>query len=110
MAQHIHRYRRVNIGKEKDYWVMQCSLPHCNHYVPMTAKNKVPYLIGKIAICNKCNDPFELDRNALTKEKPVCNLCIGGSKQEKLDKAAKFFEAMEKKAASGGDFDQELGR
>lgn len=105
MAQHIHKYRRVNIGRDSEYWVMQCSLPQCNHYVPMVSKLSVPTLIGKIAICNTCNDPFELYRMTLRKSKPVCKLCIGGSKEDKLKKASKFFAELEKKAASGGSLE-----
>jgi hypothetical protein len=103
MAQkHIHKYRRVNIGRNRDYLVMQCSLPNCNHYVPMANKESIPTLIGKIAICNKCNDPFELTRESLRKAKPVCAFCVGGtSKEEKLEKASKFFADLEKKIASG---------
>ena len=102
MAQHIHRYRRVNIGRGTEYWVMQCSLPQCNHYVPMASKLSVPTLVGKIAKCNKCNDPFELDRMALRKSKPVCQFCLGGvAKEKKLEKASKFFAALEKDIAAG---------
>lgn len=101
---HIHKYRRVNISKKDKppSYIMQCSLPHCNHHVEMIDRERCPKLIGKVAVCNRCNDPFELDRIALTKAKPVCSLCTGGSsKQEKLDKANKFFAELEKKIASG---------
>jgi hypothetical protein len=95
MAKHIHRYRRVDIGKKGPYWVMQCSLPHCNHYAPMATKISIPSLIGKIALCNSCNDPFELDRMALKKAKPVCRECIDSPNKDKIAKAAKFFAKLE---------------
>jgi len=41
----------------------------------------------------------------LRKSKPVCKLCIGGSKEDKLKKASKFFAELEKKAASGGSLE-----
>jgi hypothetical protein len=95
MVRHIHKFRRIDIGKKGPYWVMQCRLPHCNYFVPMATKLSVPALIGKIALCNKCNDPFELDRMALRKSKPVCNSCVVSPNKDKLDKAAKFFVKLE---------------
>lgn len=106
MAQHLHKYRRVNIGRKADYWVMQCKLPKCNHYVPMVTKVSVPALVGKIALCNKCNDPFELDRYALQKAEPVCRDCVKSPNKDKIDKAAKFFAKLEGKIDLGESLEE----
>jgi hypothetical protein len=95
MVRHIHKFRRVDLGKKDPYWVMQCSLPHCNYIVQMASKLSVPALVGKVALCNKCNDPFELDRMALRKHKPICRDCISSPNKDKIEKAAKFFSKLE---------------
>ena len=95
MVRHIHKFRRLNLGKKDPYWVMQCSLPHCTYIVPMVSRTTAPALVGKVALCNKCSDPFELDRMALRKAHPVCKDCIVSPNKDKLDKAAKFFAKLE---------------
>lgn len=96
MSQHVHKYRRVNIGREKEYFVMQCQLPSCPHYTPMKTKLSCPPLVGKISICNRCGDRFVLDRRSLRQAKPICASCVTSPKQREVDKAAKFFASLEK--------------
>jgi len=94
--EHVHKYRRIDIGRRRQYWVMQCSLPKCQHYVAMEHKEYAPALVGKIALCNRCNEPFELDKLALTKKFPTCKDCIDSPRQKEIKKASKFFEDLEK--------------
>lgn len=82
---------------------MQCGMPKCNHYVAMDTKLSAPALIGKASLCNKCSSPFELDRAAIRKAKPVCSACIVSSKQKEADKAARFFQSLERSLAVGFD-------
>jgi hypothetical protein len=96
MAQHIHKYRRVDIGRDKEYWVMQCQLAGCTHYTPMASKLSVPILVGKVAVCHGCGDRFQLDRRALRQARPSCKACIQSPKKKELDKAEEFFTKMVK--------------
>jgi len=96
MTQHIHKFRRIDIGKDVPHWVMQCQLPGCNHYTSMVSKLSVPALVGKVSVCNSCGDRFQLDRRALRQAKPTCNACIQTPQKKELDKAAKFFEKLAK--------------
>lgn len=96
MTQHIHKYRRVNIGRDREYWVMQCQLSGCTHYSPMKSKLSAPNLKGKISICNKCGDPFEMDRRSIRMAEPTCSSCVVSPKEKELDAAARFFKNLEK--------------
>lgn len=99
MSKHFHKYRKVNIAKKENtpYFVMQCTLPECNHYAPMKTQLSAPSLKGKISICNKCNEPFILNRRAIRMAKPICDICFFNKKNDKkLDEANKFFETLEK--------------
>lgn len=93
MKQHIHKFRRVDIGREKSYYVMQCSLPGCNHYTPMNSKLSCPSLIGKVALCNECGDAFTLTRLALRLAKPTCG-CVKSDEAKKTEAAGNFFNNL----------------
>jgi hypothetical protein len=103
MGQHIHRYHRINIARKGNpkYWVMQCNLPHCTHYTQMATKVSAPSMVGKISICNKCQQQFELTRKSLQKAKPICDDCIASPVKDKVKSANKFFEEMEKGILTG---------
>lgn len=91
---HIHKFRRVDIGKDKPYWVMKCALVGCNHYTPMKSKLSCPRLKDEAAICNKCEEPFQLNRRALRMAQPTCDSCVV-TKETKLTKAEEFFQSLE---------------
>jgi hypothetical protein len=93
--QHVHRYRRLDIGKKVPYWVMACTLPGCTSYTPMKTVSTCPALEGKVAVCNKCGDRFILDKMSLRKAKPICVSCVDSPLARKLRKAERFFEKME---------------
>lgn len=69
---HIHKYKRVNIStnKDKPYIVMACQQPGCNTYYTILL------IIGKLAECWKCGDPFIINKVSSTHAKPHCNDCI----------------------------------
>lgn len=96
MSQHIHKFRRIDMGKDRPYYVMQCSLPGCTTYVPMKSMLSCPPLKGKVAICNKCGDRFILDRRSLRQSKPTCSACVRPHKEEAISAADKFFKNLEK--------------
>lgn len=94
---HTHKYRRINIGrKPKEYWVMSCSLPNCPHYTAMQTKLSAPNLVGKLSICNKCNEEFELTRRAIKMSFPTCDNCVEGKDKIIVKKATDFFDELEK--------------
>lgn len=66
---HVHKYKKVNIATKlnKKYFVFRCVL-NCSHYLP------VKLIIGKEALCHKCEKPFIIsDKDAV---KPKCKDCI----------------------------------
>lgn len=99
---HIHKYRRVNIGHNgTEYWVMQCSEPGCPHYHPMQTKLSAPTLRGKQALCNRCEEPFLLNKRALRMAEPCCDNCVNKKPNAIVDKAKNFWEELEKEAGKG---------
>lgn len=92
-VKHTHKYVRRNNGVNKEVWVMACALPTCPHYVYMKSKLSAPQLVGKVSVCNSCNDEFILDRHSLRLSKPTCKNC---RQPETIDKATNFFEELEK--------------
>ena len=90
---HIHRYQKANIGIRKDYWVMKCIKPGCNHYTGMSTKNSAPILRGKQAECNRCGEVFLLNKRAIQMANPCCEDCVKHKKN--LDKADEFFKLLE---------------
>lgn len=110
MEKHIHRYRRINIGqakkvfdpernrfiiKQNEAWVMKCTIPGCTHYVRMYTKLSCPILKGNIAVCNRCEEQFILNKRALRMEEPCCDECVN-RKTKGLDKAEEFFKDLER--------------
>lgn len=80
---------------------MKCQGSHCKHYVHMNSKLSVPVLVGKVAECNQCGDPFVLNRRALRFAKPKCDDCVNHKKETTIKSAEDFFSELEKEATSG---------
>jgi hypothetical protein len=68
IAKHIHKYERVVLGK-RGYTVFRCILPGCGHYI------REELATGKMAICNRCENVFIMDKVAITLKKPHCLDC-----------------------------------
>ena len=70
---HYHRYRKVKMGKNKDYVVYQCVEPECTHYIAPEL------LVGKIAQCFYCRNMFTISREQVRKDRQYlklhCNAC-----------------------------------
>jgi len=69
MAHEIHKYKRVDIGRDKDnpYYVYRCLLPNCNHYIPEKL------ILGRTSICWSCLNEFVI--TVPKKLKPICVSC-----------------------------------
>jgi hypothetical protein len=77
----IHKYRRTFVGKKlgkknKDDAkprtpIWRCMLPNCQHYLFTET------VIGKTAICWKCDDTFNIKKFHLERVRPVCSKCRG---------------------------------
>jgi RNA polymerase-binding transcription factor DksA len=63
----------------------------------MRTKLSCPVLKGKISICNKCGDRFELNRRALRQAMPICNTCVVSPKKAKINSAMSFLDNLAKK-------------
>lgn len=79
-AQHIHRFQRVNLGKEtydrktktykkEKYIVFRCIKPGCPHYI------RQRLLLNRVAECNICGEPFIISKQAVLMAKPHCANC-----------------------------------
>jgi hypothetical protein len=108
MTKHLHKYRRVDIGQpqvtvengqkrigpKKEVWVMKCGEINCTHYTRMRSKVSCPLLLGQLGKCNKCNEPFVLDRRALRMAKPTCKDCVKTKREVEINDANKFFDDL----------------
>jgi hypothetical protein len=88
MPTHTHKYKRVDIGRDKPYIVYQCQL-NCSHYLTPVL------IIGKQCVCWRqgpnCLKEFELKKSNL-KVKPTCANCkkIQETAKEKKETDAVF--------------------
>jgi hypothetical protein len=88
VANHLHRYKKVNLSRDKDkpYFVYKCTKPACSHYVPLELAE------GKLCECNRCGEPMVINKQVLTGSsnrpmtKPHCSGCI--ERKNKSDVAA----------------------
>ena len=64
-SDHLHVYRRIKGSKT----MYVCDHPDCTHR--MTRE----YLVGKRALCPKCNQAYEIKRSSLTLARPHCENC-----------------------------------
>lgn len=90
-ANHIHRYRRINLSTKprESYEVLRCTKPACTHYI------RVDMAEGQVAECNRCGNPFVLNRETVRLAKPHCTDCIKRKKSETVDAIAGFLEGRE---------------
>lgn len=75
---HIHKYKRLNLArnygkgehKTKPFIVMACQQPGCPAYY------RIELMMGKLAECWICGDPFVIDKVSISHVKPHCSNCI----------------------------------
>lgn len=72
LPSHIHKFKRVDLNrnKAKPYLVMACQQPGCTSYYG------AHLIIGKLAECWICGDPFIINKVSSTHAKPHCDNCI----------------------------------
>lgn len=86
-VRHIHKYKKMNLTRKANkepYWVYQCILPTCTHYLP------VKQTLGKLCICHRCGEQFIIGKSVLQETEgnalvlPHCDACT----RTKVDKSA----------------------
>lgn len=65
---HIHKLRRHIYPKTKTA-IYFCTLPDCHH------KMETHLTIGKVTLCNICDEPFVMNENTIKLKLPHCNNC-----------------------------------
>jgi hypothetical protein len=75
---HLHRYERVILGKN-NYTVFRCNLPLCSHYLREELAN------GKRCLCNRCNQPMELDGKTMKLRLPHCHTCTKPKPKKRIE-------------------------
>ena len=71
-ADHVHKYVRVQLGKERNYFVWRCSVSGCPHYVPREL------VVGRQSICWRCGKVFTITQAVIDLKKPHCVECTKG--------------------------------
>lgn len=85
---HLHKYRKVNLGSDKDYFVYKCMRPACSHYIPVKQAE------GKLCECNRCGEPMIITKVVLNGSsgkpmaRPHCADCIQRKESKTQDVAA----------------------
>jgi hypothetical protein len=70
------------------YIVYQCTLPGCTHH------ERPELLLGKPTRCNVCDEPFLLNRYALTKANPKCPDCIEHKDKDAINAIEEVLKEM----------------
>jgi len=81
---HIHRYRRITLGK--NYKVFRCVKSGCSHYIPVTLVENA------VCECNRCGDLMTMTKVAMTLARPHCPQCTKSKKAESISEIEKFLE------------------
>jgi hypothetical protein len=71
---HVHKYKRMKVGKNKSYEIFRCFQPGCTHYIG------ADHIINRQSICWQCGDPFIITYK-LIKVKPTCQDCKDNKKR-----------------------------
>ena len=87
---HIHRYKRANIGsKDKKCIVFKCTKPRCYHHLsPVLLKDRV-------AECPKCNNEFIVGSENLRRADLICSDCIVRKNKIGIEGAIQLLEGLE---------------
>ena len=86
MKHKVHKYKKVKLGKEKDYLVYACQLPGCNHYITPEL------LIGKLGQCYRCNETFLVSADMVRKGREMLKLHCKDCTKSKGTKDAKTID------------------
>lgn len=80
-----HKYQRARLGKK--YVIYRCMLPNCTHYV------SEDLLQNRVAICWRCEEPFQITAELATLARPHCKAC---TKTKKIKRTETFEDAFSK--------------
>lgn len=73
---HLHTYERSARSKR----IYRCIHPECTHY------HDIEFIVGKKSLCNKCGEPFILERHQLygktAVKNPTCLNCANSKKAQ----------------------------
>ena len=85
MPNHIHTYERSIRNRS----IYRCTDPECTLY------HQAEYLIGKVALCNKCRAEFKLERAQLIGKNSVKSpVCLNCSKSKKAQEHRKVTDLL----------------
>lgn len=82
---HIHKYERGFLDKEKKEKIFQCRLENCSHWL------RSMFILNKKSICWKCGNEFLIDKYSSQMRRPKCGC---GTKREVIGKIANVSEDM----------------
>jgi hypothetical protein len=89
-ANHLHKYKKVNLSETGEYLVYKCMKPACSHYVPIKLSE------GKLCECNRCGEPMIITKSVLTHSnnkpmaRPHCTGCIKRKNEKDVAALAEF--------------------
>ena len=97
VANHLHRYRKVNLSKNGEFLVYRCTKPSCSHYIRLDMAE------GRLCECNRCGQPMMIGRETLTKSSgkpmalPHCSECVKRKGIENVEVIKEFLDGIESK-------------
>lgn len=84
VANHLHRYKKVNLGNDEDYFVYRCMKPACSHYLA------VKLVENKLCECNRCHEAMVMTKEAMQLTKPHCADCVKRKASKDVEALSKF--------------------
>jgi len=84
VANHLHRYKKVNLGNGKDFFVFRCMRPACSHYIAVKLAE------GKLCECNRCHEPMVMTKEAMQLTRPHCANCVKRKVSKDVEAISQF--------------------
>lgn len=89
-ANHLHKYKKVNLSETGVYLVYKCVKPACTHYIALKLAE------GQLCECNRCGEPMIITKAVLTHSgnkpmaRPHCPDCIKRRNEKDVEAIAAF--------------------
>jgi len=100
---HVHKYKRMKVGKAKAYSIYRCFQPGCTHYIAEE------HIINRFSACWACDQTF-LITYKLIKVKPICEECRAARKADNKAKPIEGFSLEDMLAnVAAKDAEEEAG-
>lgn len=84
---HIHKYKRVKLGK---FVVYKCDLINCSHFI------RSELVEGRLSICWTCGEPFPMTKASTKLVRPHCVSCKKTADKGKIATIQEFLGLVEK--------------